>query len=87
MASKWYNVGNKTDLEATGLTEQSTTVFLSGVGTKTIYFFFGLELGVMIDDAFMLIGEGGKEVTVRNNRALWLDPDTENLWLGIEDGT
>ncbi len=87
MASKWYKIGNKTEFEATGLTETSQTFYLEGIGTKTIYFFFGLELGVQIDDVYMLIGEAGKEVTVKDDRALWLDPDTQDLYLGIEDGT
>lgn len=87
MASKWYNVGNKTTLEAAGLTEQSATLFFEGIGPKTVYFFHGNELGVMIDGIFMLIAEAGEEVTVRDNRALWLDPATENLWVGVEDGT
>ncbi len=87
MASKWFLVGNKTELEATGLTEQSTTLFLEGVGTKTIYFFFGMELGVFVDTVYMLISEGGQEVTVREDRALWVDPATENIYLGFEDGT
>ncbi len=87
MASKWYLVGNKTELEASGLTEQSQTMYLEGNGTKTVYFFFGMELGLFVDTVFMLIGEGEKDVTVRNGYALWLDPETQDLYLGIEDAS
>lgn len=87
MASKWFNVGNKTELEANQVSEQSVSLFFDGIGPKTVYFFLGNEFNVMIDGVFMMIGERGEEVTVRDDRALWLDPLTENLWVGIEDGT
>lgn len=87
MASKWYKVGNKTEIEAAGLSEQSSTFFLEGVGPKTVYFFLGNELGVMMDGVYLLFNQADADVTVSENRALWLDDETQDIYIGIEDGT
>ena len=87
MASKWFKVGNKTEIEAPALTEQSSTVFLEGIGPKTVYFFCANEIGVMIDGVYMIPNQGGKDITVTDNRALWIDPETLDIYVGIEDGT
>jgi len=78
----WFKIFNKTDFEALGLVSRSYTVFLQGVGQRTIVATKGNYLSVLFDDIFLPINLNTNNPFEMDSRAVYLDANND-VWVGV----
>jgi hypothetical protein len=83
MAWNWYELFSLPEFLATGLVSRTLTFTLTGIGETEILITRGNKVGIVFQDTFLVIEEGGKNPFVRGTCAVFKD-DSENIWLGVQ---
>lgn len=78
----WFNIFNLTDFTNSGLVCKTLTYFLEGLGQVDIQVFKGNETSVQFGGEFMPIGFAGKNPYVSGDYAVFLDSETQDVYLG-----
>lgn len=79
----WFKVFNKTEFEDLDLVSKEYEILFDGQGTKTVLVTKGSALSVTLDDVFLTIGLNGNNPFVKDGLAVYLDPDTDDVFVGF----
>lgn len=82
MDFNWFELFNKAEFLATGLTSRTLTVILEGIGEKEILITKGNELSISYDGVFLPINFKEENPFVFEERAVFEDADGV-IWLGV----
>jgi hypothetical protein len=83
MNVNWYNIINKDDFLALDLPSKEITVFLTGIGQRTILITSGEKVSVLYNDVFLSLELNGKNPFEFDGHAVYLDSNND-IWLGVE---
>ncbi len=83
MIFDWYKVINKTDFEATELVSQEVTLILEDIGSKDFLITKGNLVSITVDDTMLSLGLKADNPFVFNDRAIYLDPATQDIYYGV----
>lgn len=83
---KWFYIFNAQDFEDTGLVQRKYTLILEGLGQKEILVTKGNYTGITYEGVFLPLRLNGEESNpfAIDGFAIWIDDDTRNVFLGIE---
>ncbi len=88
MTFDWYLIFNLTEFLATGLVSRDMTVSLEGIGDADVMITKGNLVSIVFRDVIMPILFDDENPFVREGDdgtyAVFKDPATENVYLGIE---
>ncbi len=79
----WYNIFNLTSFNNTGLTSRTLKFAFESFGQVTIEIFKGNTVAVQYDGEFMPINFAGHNPYESGDYAVYLDPATQDVWLGL----
>lgn len=82
---EWFNICNKAEFEETELVSQKLTLELGDLGEKEIIITQGNEFGVTVGGVFLCYNLNGKNPFHFNDYLLWVNPEDDEVWLGILD--
>lgn len=78
----WYPIFNRAEFLSTGLVSKEYTVFIEGVGQKTILVSKGVGVSILYDGTFMMISLNDKNPFRIEGNAIYVD-EIDDVWLGI----
>jgi hypothetical protein len=79
----WFNICNKTEFEETELVSQKLTITLGNLGEKEILLTQGNEFGVTYEGVLLCANLNDKNPFQFNDYLLWVNPEDDEVWLGI----
>lgn len=83
MTYKWFKIFNLAVFEALGLVSKEYILNLSGIGQKSILVFKGNEVSIQYEGVTLPIQLNGKNPFEFDSHAVYLDTDTDDVYLGI----
>jgi len=83
MIYKWYKIFNLTEFEALGLVSKEYILNLSGIGQKSIMVYKGNETSIQYMGVTLPIQLNDKNPFEFDGHAVFLDTDTDDVYLGI----
>lgn len=88
MIYQWFLIFNLTEFIATGLVSRTITTFLEEIGEKDILITRGNEVSIVYEDVILPVLYEGENPFVSEGDdgtyAVFKDPATEDVYLGIE---
>jgi hypothetical protein len=82
-----YLIFNKTEFEALGLTSKTYTYNLDGIGERDILVTSGVALGITYEGVFLPLQLNGENPFYFEDHAIFIEEETQNVYLGILDET
>ncbi len=82
MIYDWYKIINKTEFEASDIESKELTLTLTGKGTKDFLVTKGNYISILVDDIFLSLNLNEKNPFEFEDMAIWLDVDTQDIWVG-----
>lgn len=87
MNFNWYLLFNLTSFLATGVVSKLYTVYLEGIGEKTILVTRGNEVSIVYEDVLLPVNYEGENPFIREGTAthyaVYVDTE-QNVFIGIE---
>jgi len=83
MTYDWYYIFNLTEFEALDLVSRMYTPILENLGQKEILVTKGNYTSILYDDVFLPINLNDRNPFAMGDYAVYLDSDSQNVFLGI----
>ncbi len=84
MSFDWYLVINRQDFEDAELVSKEVELILEDIGLVTVLVTKGSYYGITYDGVFLAIGITEANPFVFDGYAVYLHPETDDIYLGIE---
>jgi hypothetical protein len=84
MIFDWFKIFNLTEFTALELVSKDYTLELEGIGEKTISVFKGVDWSIQYEGVFLTIQLTGANPFIFDGYAVYQDPETQDIYLGIE---
>ena len=83
MIFNWFLIFNLTEFLATQLVSRTYELELEGIGIKEILATSGKTASITYEDVMLSINLNGKNPFIFEGHAVYLDPATQNVYLGL----
>jgi hypothetical protein len=80
----WYKVGNVTELESSGLVSSEVELELGELGVKQILLTKGAYVGVTYEGVYLAASMNDSNPFEFDGHAIYVDPTSLDIFLGIE---
>ena len=84
MAVNWYNIGNKTEFLNKGIPQEVKNMELEDMGQVEIVFISGFNFSVIFNGEMLTPQLNGRNPFYRNKSTCYVDPQTNEVWVGYE---
>lgn len=84
MKVNWYNVGNLKKFEEMGIPQLAQNLELEDLGTVEIVFIKGFNFSIIFNGEVLTPNLNGRNPFYRNSTTAYIDPLTQEIWVGYE---